>query len=160
LRPLITQSHQTDHRVISLQFTDPVLRSTPTPPDMTSLHQCLNHQHVYDAREIAVEKLQSRWSSSPRVIVDTPPSQPLSRQQTSGNPSTGSVKESHNTDPCTGNDRRQSPFGRLQRNNSKWTSSYGVIADSPPLQPCSHRGSAAARRRQLSARDFGVSSRV
>jgi hypothetical protein len=99
---------------------------------MTSLHQRLNQENVHE-RESAVERLQSRWSSSSRVIVDRPPSHPPTRRQMNRRPSSGSVKESHHKDPDTGN-------SRLRRSNSKWASGSGVITDSPPLQPLSRRG--------------------
>jgi hypothetical protein len=95
---------------------------------MTSLHQCLNQENVHE-REGAVERLQSRWSTSCRAIVDKPPSHPPTRRQMGGRPSSGSVKESHHKNPYTDN-----------RSNSKWDCGSGVIADSPPLQPLSHRG--------------------
>ncbi len=115
--------------MISLQFTNQVLRSSRTPSEMYSLHQLLDQENVL-ARESAVERLQSRWNSSSRVIVDKPPSQPLSRKQTNGSSSNGSLKESHH----------KGPFA-----NSKWTSGSGVVADSPPLQPLSRRGSSVRR---------------
>jgi hypothetical protein len=99
---------------------------------MTSLHQRLNQENVHE-RESAVEKLQSRWSSSCRAIVDKPPSHPPTRRQMGGRPSNGSVKESHHKDADTGSYRRG-------RSNSKWDCGSGVIADSPPLLPLSHRG--------------------
>jgi hypothetical protein len=79
---------------------------------MTSIHQ--RPQANVHERETAVERLQSRWSSSSPVIVDRQPLQPLSRQQLSR---------------------------RLQQSNSKWTSGSGVICDSPPSKPPSRRGS-------------------
>jgi hypothetical protein len=103
----------------------------PIQPEMTS-----PQENVY-LRESAVERLQSRWSSSSRAIVDTPPSQPLNLQRLSGSPSSGSVKESHQKDPGAGDFRQRSAFGRPQGSNSKWTSDSGAITDSPPLQPLS-----------------------
>jgi hypothetical protein len=79
---------------------------------MTSIHQ--RPQENVHERETAVERLQSRWSSSSSVVVDRRPLQPLSRQQLSR---------------------------RLQQSNSKWTSGSGVMSDSPPLKPPSRRGS-------------------
>jgi hypothetical protein len=79
---------------------------------MTTIHQ--RPQENVHERETAVERLQSRWSSSSPVIVDRRPLQPLSRQQMSR---------------------------RLQQSNSKWTSGSGVTSDSPPLKPPSRRGS-------------------
>jgi hypothetical protein len=120
---------------------------------MTSLHQCLNQENVH-AQESAVERLHSRWSSSSRVTVDRPPSQPLSRRQMSGGPSSGSiVKESH-TDPCVVGDahRRGNAFERLQQSDSKWTTGSGVIPDRPPMQPLSCRGSAVGRLQQSDSR--------
>jgi hypothetical protein len=111
-----------------------------------SLHQRLIQKNVHE-RESVVERLPSRWSSCSLIIVDRPPSQPLSRRQMSGRPSSGSVKESHHKDPGTGNSRRESAAGRLQR-NSKWTSGSGVITDSPPLQPPSRRGSGGEKLQQ------------
>jgi hypothetical protein len=113
------------------QFTNQVIISPRTPPDMMSLHQHLNQENVHE-REGAVEALQSRWSSSCRAIVDRPPSHPPTRRQMGGRPSSGSVKESHLMDPHTGNSRRG-------LSNSKWNSGSGVITDSPPLQPLSRR---------------------
>jgi hypothetical protein len=103
---------------------------------MMNQRQRLNQEHVHE-RESAVERLQSRWSSSSLVIVDIPPSQPLNRRQTSGRPSSDSVKESRHKDPGTGDPRRGSAVGRLQRRRSKRTFGYGVIAKSPLLQPLS-----------------------
>jgi hypothetical protein len=111
---------------------------------MTSLHQRLDQENVHE-RESAVEMLQSRWRSSSRVIADRPPSQPPSCRQMSGRPSSDSVKESHHKDSYTSN-------SRLQRSNSKWTSGSEVIADSPPLQPLSHRGTAVGRLQQSGSR--------
>ena len=115
---------------------------------MTSLHQRLDRENVHE-RESAVERLHSRWSSSSRVIVGIPPSQPLSRRQMSGGPSSGLIKESHK-DPGVGDAyRRGNAFERPQQSDSKWTSGSGVITDSPPLQPLSRhqsrRGSAGGR---------------
>jgi hypothetical protein len=122
---------------------------------MTSLHQRLDQEHVHE-RESTVEKLQSRWSSSYRDIVDIPPSQPLSRRQMGGRPSSGSVKESHHKGLYTGNSQRGSAVGRLQGRNSRWTSCSGVITDSPPLQPLSRhqsrRGSADGRVQRSNSR--------
>jgi hypothetical protein len=103
---------------------------------MMNQHQRLNQEHAHE-RESAVEKLQSRWSSSSRVIVDIPPSQPLIRRQMSGRPSSDSVKESRHKDPGTGNSQRGSAVGRLQRSRSKRTFGCGVIAGSPLSQPLS-----------------------
>jgi hypothetical protein len=120
-------SHLTVHNLTKLtidkhSITNQVLRSPPTPPEMTSLHQQFNQEHVHE-QERAVEELQhSRWtstsipSSGSQVIVDRLPSQPLSRRQS----------------------RRGSASGRLQRINSKRLSRSG---DSPPLQPLSRRRS-------------------
>jgi hypothetical protein len=99
---------------------------------MTSLHQRLNQDNVHE-QECAVERLQSRWSSNCRVIVDRPPSHPPARQQMGGRLSSGSVKESHHEEPDTGNAQRG-------RSDPKWDSGSGVITDSPPLQPLSRRG--------------------
>jgi hypothetical protein len=112
-----SQSHQTDCRV-SHQFPKIVLRSPRTPPpEMTSLQQSPNVKHVLH-RESAGDKLKSRWSSNPRV-VDRPPSQPPRRRQVSKTPCSGSGEESHLKDPGTsGNSRRGSAIGILQRSNS------------------------------------------
>jgi hypothetical protein len=115
-----------------------VLRSSPqTTPEMTS------PQHHQLDQESADERLPSRWSSSSRVIVDAPPSQPARRQEMGESTCCGSVKEtSHHKDILgTRNFRRGSAaIGSLQRSNSRWTSgSTGVIADSPPLQPLRRR---------------------
>jgi hypothetical protein len=114
---------------------------------MTSLHQRINQENVRE-RESEVEGLHSRWSSSSRGVVDTPPSQPLSRRQMSGGPSSGSVIESQ-TDPGVCNaHRRGSVVERLQPSDLKWTSGSGVSADRPPLQPLSRRGSAVGKLHQ------------
>jgi hypothetical protein len=136
----------------SLQFPNQVLRSLPTPPEMTSLHQRINQENVRE-RESEVEGLHhSRWSSSSRVGVDTPPSQPLSHRQMSGEPSSSSVKESH-TDPgvCDA-PQRGSAVERLQHSDLKWASGSRVIADRPPLQPLSRRGSAIRKLQQSDSR--------
>jgi hypothetical protein len=99
---------------------------------MTSLHQRPNQENVHE-REGAVEALQSRWSSSCRAIVDKPPSHPPTRQQMGGRSRSGPVEESRHKDADTGSYRRG-------RSNPKWDCGSGVIADSPPLQPLSHRG--------------------
>lgn len=97
---------------------------------MTSLRQHLNQVNMHE-RERAVERLQSRWGSSSRVIVDRPPSQPLSRLEVSANPRISSVKESlHRKDLDTGNSRHKSAVGRFQRMISKWTS--GCDSPRPP----------------------------
>jgi hypothetical protein len=98
---------------------------------MTGLHQRLNQENGHE-REGAVERLQSRWSSSSQVIVDKPPSHLPTRRQMGGIPSSGSVKEYRHTDAGTGNSRRG-------QSNSKWDSGSGVT-DSSPLQPLSRRG--------------------
>jgi hypothetical protein len=91
---------------------------------MTSLQQSPNVKHVLN-RESAGDKLKSRWSSSPRV-VDRPPSQPPRRRQVSKNPCSGSGEESHQKDPGTsGNSRRGSAIGRLQRGNPACNTSSG-----------------------------------
>jgi hypothetical protein len=119
---------------------------------MTSLRQLLNQENLLE-RENAVERLHSRWSSSVRVIVDRPPSQPLSRRQMSGGPSSGSVKQSHQKDPGVGDaHRRGNAFERLQQSDSKWTSGSGVSTDRPPLQPLRCRGSAARRLQESHSR--------
>jgi hypothetical protein len=116
---------------------------------MTSLHQRLNQENVH-GREGAVERLQSRWSSSSRDIFDRPPSHPPTRQQMGGRSRSGSEKESHHKDPGnTGGVRRGSAGGRLERGNPKWDSSSGIITDSPPLQPLSCRGRENILRPQL-----------
>jgi hypothetical protein len=108
---------------------------------MTSLlvHQPLNQEHENE-QESAVEMLQSRWSPSSRTFVDRPPSQPLSRR-----PSSSSVTESCHQDPDTGNSRQGIADERLQRVNSKWTSSSVVTTDRPPLQPLSRRRSTTGK---------------
>ena len=118
---------------------------------MTSVHQRLDQENVHE-RESAVERLQSRWSSSSRLIIDRPPSQPLSRRQMSGGPRSDSVKESHK-DPGVGDaHRRGNAFERPQQSDLKWTSGSGVITDRPPLQPLSRRGSAVGRLQQSDSR--------
>jgi hypothetical protein len=124
-------SHLTVHNLTKLtidkhSITNQVLRSPPTPPEMTSLYQRINQEHVHvHEQERAVEEFHSRWSpsSGSQVIVDRLPSQPLSHRHS----------------------RRGSASGRLQRINSKWTSGSGVVADSPPLQPLSRRRSDLGR---------------
>jgi hypothetical protein len=107
---------------------------------MHPLHQQINEDNVHEVEGAAV-RLQSRWISSSRVITDKPPSQPLSpRRLMSRRPRSGSVEESQHKDPGTVDSQGGSLHGRLQRSNSKWASGSGVIIDSPPLQPLSHRG--------------------
>jgi hypothetical protein len=115
---------------------------------MTSIHQLLNQENLHE-RESAVERIQSRWSSSSRVIADRPPSQPLSRRQMSRRPSRSSVNESCHNDPGLGT---ESAVGRLQRGHSQWTSGSGVVTDSPPLQPLSRRESAVGKLQQSGSR--------
>jgi hypothetical protein len=116
---------------------------------MTSLHRRHNQENVHE-REGAVERLESRWSSSSRVVVDRPPSHPPTRRQMGGRSRSGSEKESHDKDPdTTGGVRRGSAGGRLERGNPKWDSSSGIITDSPPLQPLSCRGRESILRPQL-----------
>jgi hypothetical protein len=124
-----SQFHKTDYRTIDkppIYYSD----HRTDPSNMTSLHQCLNQENVHE-REGAVERLQSRWSSSCRAIVDKPPSP--TRRQLGGRPSSGSLKESHDKDADTG-------YSQRGRSDPKWDSSSAVITDSPPLQPLSHRG--------------------
>jgi hypothetical protein len=116
---------------------------------MTSLHQRINQENVREREsEVAVEGLHSRWSSSCRGVVDTPPSQPLSRRQMSGGPSSGSVIESHKDPGVCDAHRRGSVVERLQPSDLKWTSGSGVTADRPPLQPLSRRGSTVRKLHQ------------
>jgi hypothetical protein len=96
--------------------------------------------------------LQSRWSSSSRTFVDRPPSQPLGRRQMSERPSSSSVEENCHNDPDTGNSLGESAVERLQRINSKWTSSSAVTTDRPPLQPLSRRGSTVGGLQQSGSR--------
>jgi hypothetical protein len=118
---------------------------------MTSLHQRLNQECVHE-RESAVERLHLRWSSSSRVIVDRPPSQPFSRRQMSGGPISCSVKASPN-DLGVGDSRRRGNASEgFQLSDSKWASSSGVITDRPPLQPLRCRGSAVGRLQQSDSR--------
>jgi hypothetical protein len=108
---------------------------------MTSLHQCHNQENAL-AEESAVERLHSSLSSSSRVIVDRPPSQPLSRRTTCRGPKSDLVEESHKDPEMGGVHQRGYTFERLQQqSDSKWTSGSGGIKDRPPLQPLSHRGS-------------------
>jgi hypothetical protein len=114
-------------------------------------HQPQENVH---ARETQVEKFHhSRWISSFRVIVDRPPSQPLSRRQVSGGPNSGSVKESHQ-DTGAGAKVRQNAFVRLQQSPSKWTICSGVGTDRPPLQPL--RCSSSSQTTSIGARGYGV----
>jgi hypothetical protein len=113
---------------------------------MNTIHQCVNQDNVHE-RESTVERLQSRWNSGSRV-VDKPPSQPLNlRQMSRRKPCRGSVKKSYryHKDLVMGHSRRENEVGRLRQSNSKWTSSSGVITDSPPLQPLSRRESAVGK---------------
>ncbi len=105
---------------------------------MRRLHRCLNQESVH-AQESGVERLRlhSSLSSSSRVIGDRPPSQPLSRKQTNGSSSNGSLRESHYKGPCA---------------NSKWTSGSGVITDRPPLQPLRCPGSSVQRLQKSESR--------
>jgi hypothetical protein len=113
---------------------------------MTSLHQCLN-------QESAVASLHSRWSSSSQVVVDRPPSQPLSRRRMCGGPSSGSVKQSHIYPEMGDIHRRENTFEQhQQQSNSKWTSGSGLITDRPPLQPLSRRGRDVGRIQQSDSR--------
>jgi hypothetical protein len=122
---------------------------------MTSLHRLLNQENVQE-RESAVERVESphsRWSSSIRVIVDKPPSQPRSRRQMSGGPSSDSVEESYKYPGVGTAYRRGNAFKRLQRqSDSKWTCGSGVITDIPPLLPLSRRGGAVERLQQSDSR--------
>jgi hypothetical protein len=98
------------------------------------------------------QRLHSRWSSSSRVIVDKPPSRPLSRQLSGGPSSGGSVKESR-TDPGVGDaHRRGNASKRVHQNHSRWASGFGVINDRPPFQSPSCRGSAVERLHQSDSR--------
>jgi hypothetical protein len=115
---------------------------------MTSLyqHQQISHNDMLE-RESAVERLQSRWISSSRIIVDKPPSSPrrMSRRQSSS-----PLKDIEHKDLFT---------------NSKWTSgSPGVITDCPPSPP-SHRGAdvrsldqSGSRWNSGSQADFGTAA--
>jgi hypothetical protein len=107
---------------------------------MTSLHQCLYQENAL-AEESAVEGLHSRLSSSSRVVVDRPPSQPLSRRTMYEGPSRDSANESHEDPQMGDGHRRGNTFERLQQqSDSKWTSGSGGITDRSPLQPLSRRG--------------------
>jgi hypothetical protein len=105
---------------------------------MTSLHQSINQENGHEQESAPVERLQSRWSASSRVIIDRPPSHPPVRRRMSGRPRNDSVNESRHSD-----DTHSTDNSRRGRSDSKWDSSSGIIADSPPLQPLSlsHRGS-------------------
>jgi hypothetical protein len=111
-------------------------RSPRTPPEMTTMHQRFNQDNV-QAQESTIERLQSRWNSGSRVIVDKPPSQPFNLRQMSRRPCRGSVKKSYryHKDLVMGHSRRENTVARLQQSNSNWASSSGVITDSPPLRP-------------------------
>jgi hypothetical protein len=129
-----------------------------------SLHQQINEDNVHE-RESAAERLQSRWISSSRAIVDRPPSQPPSPRRMSRRPSSVSVEESQHKDPRTGDSQEGSHNERLQCSDSKWTSGSGVITDSPPSKPPSHRGVAVERLELGGSRwnsgsqaDFGTAS--
>jgi hypothetical protein len=104
-------------------------------------------------RESAIkQRLHLRWSSGSRVIVDRPPSRPLSRQLSGGPSSGGSVKESRK-DPGVGDVyRRGNASKRAHQNHSRWASGFGVINDRPPFQSPSYRGSAVERLQQSDSR--------
>jgi hypothetical protein len=140
---MLSQSQRANHRKASSKY----LSKSLNPPEMTSLHQCLN-------QESTVESLYSRWGSSSRVVGDRPPSQPLSRRQMYGGPSSGcSGKQSHKDPEMGSAHRRGNAFERLQQQSvSKWTSGSGVITDRPPSQPLSRRGSSVQRIQQSDSR--------
>jgi hypothetical protein len=95
---------------------------------------------------------RSSLSSSSRVTVDRPP-HPLSRRQMVRRPSSDSVKETHKKDSGVGDaHRRGNAVERLQQSDSKWTSSSGVTADRPPLQPLRRRRSAVGWLQQSDSR--------
>jgi hypothetical protein len=122
---------------------------------MTSVHQLLN-QEIMKERERAVERaewLHSRWNSNVRVTVDEPPSQPRSRRQMSGGSSSDSVKESCKYPGVDVAHRRGNASKRPQlESNAKWTCGYGVITDTPPLQPLSRRVGAVERVQRSNSR--------
>jgi hypothetical protein len=114
---------------------------------MTSLCQRLSQENAHERESAVKQRLHSRWSSSSRVTVDRPPSQPLSRRQRiSGGPNSGgSVKESHK-DPGVGDaHRRGNASKRLHQNHSRWASGSEVINDRPPFPPPRCRGTAVGR---------------
>jgi hypothetical protein len=98
------------------------------------------------------QRFHLRWSSSSRIIVDKPPSRPLSRQMSGGTSSGVSVKESRK-DPGAGvAHRRQNASKRLHQKRSRWASGSGVINDRPPFQSPNYRGSAVERLHQSDSR--------
>jgi hypothetical protein len=120
---------------------------------MTILHQCLNQEFVHE-RESAVERLHLKWSSSSRVIVDRPPSQPLSRRQMSGGPSSGSVKDIHEG-PGEGDAHRGGNVSEeFQLSDSKWASGSLMITDRPPLQPIRYGESAIKHSVEMKNHDI------
>jgi hypothetical protein len=91
----------------------------------------LHREYSRERKHAPAEKLHSRWSSSARVMVDKPPSQPLSyrRQMLVGGGSGRRVSPVKK-----GGEIRKRP--RLQRSDSMWTSGgAGTTKDRPPLQP-------------------------
>jgi hypothetical protein len=91
-------------------------------------------------RESVVERLQSRWISSSRIIVDKPPSSP--RRMSRRLSSSPVLEENQHKDLVTNDSQLESPNGRLQCGDSKWRSGSEDFTDSPPSQPLSHRGDA------------------
>jgi hypothetical protein len=108
--------------------------STPRMPHRTSAKRRLSHRHPHVNQEDSDERkpapparILSRWSSSERLIVDGPPSQPLSC----------SVKESQHEDVL---DRLRFTIGRLQADSdSRWSTSYQAASDTAPSEPLAHR---------------------
>jgi hypothetical protein len=121
--------------------------------DDSSLTIARAETEAVNQRESAVkQRLHLRWSSSSRVIVDRPPSRPLTRQLSGGPSNGGSVKESRK-DPGVGDaHRRGNASKRVHQNHSRWASGSGVINDRPPFQSPGCRGSAVDRLHQTDSR--------
>jgi hypothetical protein len=109
------------------------------------LHNHLNHEKSHERGSAPAASLYSRWSSSARITVDRPPSQPLSSCQMSRGSSNVSVKEGHDEYRGERSDSKSlsrlgSTVGRLQDSDSRWSSSYRVaLFDTAPSAPLARR---------------------
>jgi hypothetical protein len=117
--------------------------SMPQIPQRTSTktvrpyrHHHLNQEDSHERKPAPPTSLPSpsRWSSSARLIVDGPPSQPLSCCRISRGPSISvAVNESHQEDVL---DRLRITIGKLQADSdSRWSSSYRAASDTAPSKP-------------------------
>jgi hypothetical protein len=89
------------------------------------LHRHLNRENSHKQETVpAVTRLQSRWSSSSRDIVDTPPSQP-----SRGRPSTSRAGTTTTVRPPL---LRGKAFRRLLHGACRWTSSSRSALDRVP----------------------------